>query len=150
MYFFFFFFVDAIVEFEERLTTSIVRVGELWKLFCGLQNKLRKALLFITKYLNGPDAYFVGVYKQTSLTSWNMLLFNRMRRKLMTWSFKNPCLEYFSNRTVKMYRYEFNLSFSPIIKFSEPSTWYNERLINVDETISILVGRNVWNNLKNI
>ena len=45
------FFVNAIVEFEEWLTASIIRVGEVWKLFCGLQNKLQKALLFI----NGPN-----------------------------------------------------------------------------------------------
>ena len=42
------YFFNAINEFEEWLTASI-RVGEVWKLFCGLQNKLRKALLFITK-----------------------------------------------------------------------------------------------------
>ena len=48
------FFVNAIVEFEEWLTASIFRVGEVWKLFCGLQNKIRKALLFITKDLNWP------------------------------------------------------------------------------------------------
>ena len=46
------FFVNAIVEFEEWLTASIVQVGEVWKLFCGLQTKLQKALLFITKDLN--------------------------------------------------------------------------------------------------
>ena len=34
----------------------MIRVGEVWKLFCGLQNKLRKALLFITTDLNGPNA----------------------------------------------------------------------------------------------
>ena len=46
------FFGNAIVEFEEWLTASTIRVVEVWKLFCGLQNKLRKALLFSTKYLN--------------------------------------------------------------------------------------------------
>ena len=49
------FFVNAIAEFEEWLTASFIRVWEVWKLFCGLQNKLRKALLFITKDLNGPS-----------------------------------------------------------------------------------------------
>ena len=50
------FFVNAIVEFEEWLRASIIRVGEVWKRFCGLQNKLRKAIIiiFITKDLNGP------------------------------------------------------------------------------------------------
>ena len=36
------------------MTASIIRVGEVSKLFCGLQNKSRKTLLFITKDLNGP------------------------------------------------------------------------------------------------
>ena len=45
-------FFNAIVEFEEKLTASIIRVGEVWNLFCGLQNKSRKALLFITIEIN--------------------------------------------------------------------------------------------------
>ena len=51
------FFVNAIVEFEEWLTASIIWVGEVWKLFCGLRNQLRKALLFFTKDLNGPSVF---------------------------------------------------------------------------------------------
>ena len=35
-------------------TAPIIRVGKVWKLFCELQNKLRKALLFITIDLNFP------------------------------------------------------------------------------------------------
>ena len=57
----YFFFVNAIVDFEEWLTASIIRVGEVWKLFCRLQNKLRKGLLFITKDLNCPTVKTVGI-----------------------------------------------------------------------------------------
>ena len=47
--------------------------GEVWKLFCGLQNELRKALLFITKDLNGPNVptaayYYYGTGWQYRLT----------------------------------------------------------------------------------
>ena len=40
------FFVNAIVKFEEWLMASIIiQVGKVWKLFRGLQNKLRKAFI---------------------------------------------------------------------------------------------------------
>ena len=51
------------------MTASIIRVGEVWKLFCGLQNKLQKALLFITKDLNGPSLYDKEWYAMLIKTS---------------------------------------------------------------------------------
>ena len=51
---------NSIVEFEEWLIASIIQVGEVWKLFYGLQNKLRIALLFIMKDLNGPITSWYG------------------------------------------------------------------------------------------
>ena len=61
------FLVNAILEFEEWLTASIIRVGEVWKLFRRLQNKLRKALLFITKDFNGPSVFFSDSIKQKAI-----------------------------------------------------------------------------------
>ena len=64
------FLVNAIAEFEKWLTTSIIRLGEVWKLFCGLQNKLQKLCYSLRKIWTNPmslptlyfDWYQIGRY----------------------------------------------------------------------------------------
>ena len=41
-----------LLSLKKWLTASIIWVGEVWKLFFGIQNKLQNPLLFITNDLN--------------------------------------------------------------------------------------------------
>ena len=68
------FFKNSIVELEKWLTASIIRVGEVWELSCELQNKLQKALLFITKdYRPSGSVQICRKKKQRKISHFNFL-----------------------------------------------------------------------------
>ena len=49
------------------------------KLFCGLQNELRKALLFITKDLNGPSVFNTSLCMEAVNKNFKSLIILRVR-----------------------------------------------------------------------